>query len=301
MLEIRVPASSANVGSGFDSLGFAINLYNIFKIEKTKKGIETKIIDQTSGKSLILPPEDNLFYQALKRIYTAAGRNIVGLSLTEIIDIPFARGLGSSASAVIAGLVAGNYLLEKPFSEKEIIEFAIEIEWHPDNVLPAYKGGFIISVISDEGIIYKKVALDEEIKFLFIIPDFKMKTEEVRKVLPASIPLQDTVFNLGRTALLTASLMEKDLDMLKIALEDRLHQDYRSKLIPGFYNIIETAYHHGAYGVCLSGSGPTIMAVVDKNEEMIGKAAVNEFKRHDISSTFIVKTVDNYGCKIIED
>ncbi|NLM96727.1 MAG: homoserine kinase, partial [Halanaerobiaceae bacterium] len=165
----------------------------------------------------------------------------------------------------------------------------------------AYKGGLIISVISDNEVIYKKISLAEDIKFVFIIPDFKLKTEELRRVLPASVSLQDAVFNLGRTALLTASLMEKDLGILKVALEDRLHQDYRAELIPGFYNIIETAYQHGACGVCLSGSGPTIMAVADKDEEMIGRAVVNEFKKHGISSTYIVKRADNCGCKIIED
>lgn len=299
MLEIRVPATSANVGPGFDCLGFAIRLYNIFRIEKTKEGIETNVIDKTTGKIYTLPVEENLFYQAIKRLYTAVGKKLDCLRLTEVINIPIARGLGSSASAVIAGLVAGNHLLNKPLSEKEIIDFAIEIEGHPDNVLPAYKGGFIISVISDNGIVYKKLDIDTGIRFVFIIPDFKMKTKEVRKVLPENILFQDAVFNIGRTALLTASLIKKDLDMLRIALEDRLHQDYRSKLIPGFNDIIETSYKSGAYGVCLSGSGPTIMAVANNNAEKIGEAAVKEFKKYGISSTYIVKSIDNNGCKII--
>lgn len=299
MVEIRVPATSANIGSGFDCLGFALQLYNIFRVERVEKGLENIVLDQISGKNFELSLEDNLYYQAISKVYDIIGKKMDCLRLTEEVNIPFARGLGSSASAVVAGLIAGNYLTGNQFSEEEIIKLAVEIEGHPDNVLPALKGGFIINVISEERIIHKKLELDNEFQFVIIIPDFKLKTDEVRRVLPDKISFDDAIFNLSRASLLTACLHDKDFDKLKIAMEDRLHQDYRAKLIPGFHQVVDAAYQKGALGVSLSGSGPSILAIVNTNATDIGETMAKVFEKNGISSTFIVKCADNEGCKII--
>ncbi|MFW6305920.1 MAG: homoserine kinase, partial [Bacillota bacterium] len=202
MFEIRVPATSANLGPGFDCLGFAIQIYNKFKIEKTKSGFETEIFDIYSGKKLYLNIEENLFYHALNKVCDYTGKSLDGIKLTEEVNIPFARGLGSSASAVVAGLLAGNFLLGDIVSEGDLINLAVEMEGHPDNVLPAFKGGFIINVIDDQKLVYKRIDINSDINFVIAIPDFKLKTEDVRKVLPDKVSYRDAVFNLSRTAML---------------------------------------------------------------------------------------------------
>ncbi|MFP4661981.1 MAG: homoserine kinase [Halanaerobiales bacterium] len=301
MFEIRVPATSANLGPGFDCLGFALKLYNSFKIERIESGINTSIIEQPSGRELALSLEENLFYHAIKKIYDMTGNKLNGIKLTETVNIPFARGLGSSATAVVAGLYAGNRLLNHPFNDDQIIDLAVEMEGHPDNVLPAIRGGFVINVMTESGLVYKKIEIDNNIKLVVVIPDFKLKTEDVRKILPLDVPYSDAVFNLSRTALLVSCFQENDFSQLKVAMEDKLHQDYRSELIPGFHQVIEKAYSHGALGVALSGAGPSMLAISEKNEKEIGQAMVNVFLNHNINSEFIVINPDNKGCIISRD
>lgn len=298
MLEIKVPATTANLGPGFDCLGFAIKLYNSFKIDRINSGFETVIYEQLTGKEIELSLEDNLFYHAMKKIYEMTNNLLDGIKLTAEINIPFARGLGSSATAVVAGLLAANKLLDYPFSEGQIIDIAVEMEVHPDNVLPALKGGFVISVMTEEGLVYKKIKLAEDLKIILVIPDFKLKTEDVRRVLPEKYTSKQAIFNLSRTALLTSCFQDNDLSQLKDAMDDKFHQDYRSKLIPGFYQVIKSAYKKGAYGVALSGAGPSILAIVKENAKDIGEVMVNSFSDYNIKSKYIVTNPDNNGCLI---
>lgn len=295
MFEIKVPATTANLGPGFDCLGFAIKLYNYFKVERINSGFETVIVDQITGKQINLPIDDNIFYHAMEKLYDKTNNILDGIKLTEKINIPSARGLGSSATAVVAGILSANILLDYPFSEKELIEIAVEMEGHPDNVLPALKGGFIINVMTENGLVYKKIELDKDLKFIFVIPDFILKTEDVRKVLPEKYTIEEAVFNLSRTALLTSCLQSNDLSQLKVAMDDKLHQYYRSKLIPGFYQVINSAYKKGAFGVALSGAGPSILAIVKENAEDIGEVMVNSFSDNNIKSKYIVTNLDNNG------
>lgn len=298
MIKVRVPATTANLGPGFDSLGIALNLYNYFIIEEIEEGLETINIEQSSGRSLEIPLSENLFVKAMEKVYQRLNKKMDGLKVTEEINIPFARGLGSSASAVVAGLLAANYILGKPLKEEELMEIAVDMEGHPDNVLPAFKGGFIVNVITDDGLVHKKLEITEELSFIVLIPDFELKTEDVRKVLPTKISYTDAIYNLSRVALLTASFYDKDFKILKTAMEDRLHQDYRSRLIPGFYQLMDAAYNEGAIGFALSGSGPSVLAIAEQNANNIGKVMVDEYKKQGISSKFLIKTVDNYGCKV---
>ncbi len=300
MFEIKVPATTANLGPGFDCLGFAIKLYNSFKIEKINSGFETIIFDQITGKEIDLPIEDNLFYHAMKRVYNKTNNTLNGIKLTERINIPSARGLGSSATAVVAGILSANILLDYPFSEKELIEIAVEMEGHPDNVLPALKGGFVINVMTESGLVYKKIELDKDLKFVFVIPDFELKTEDVRKVLPDKYTVKEAIFNMSRTALLTSCLQSNDLSQLKDAMDDKLHQYYRSKLIPGFYQVVNSAYEKGAYGVALSGAGPSILAIVKGNTKDIGEVMVKSFSDYNLKSKYIVTNPDNNGYLLIK-
>ncbi len=299
MFEIKVPATTANLGPGFDCLGLAIKLYNSFMIERINTGFEIVIFDQITGKKIDLPIEDNLFYHAMKKVYDKTNNTLDGIKLTEKINIPSARGLGSSATAVVAGVISANILLDYPFSEKELIEISVEMEGHPDNVLPAFKGGFVINVMTENGLVYKKINLDKDLKFVFIIPDFELKTEEVRKVLQEKYSIKEAIFNMSRTALLTSCLQGNDLSQLKDAMDDNLHQYYRSKLIPGFYQVVKSAYEKGAYGVALSGAGPSILAIVKENANDIGKVMVNAFSDYNIKSKYIITNPDNNGYLLI--
>ncbi|HHU93228.1 MAG TPA: homoserine kinase [Halanaerobiaceae bacterium] len=300
MIKIRVPATSANLGPGFDCLGIALNLYNYFIVEEIGVGLETNIIEEFSGRILDLALEDNLFVQAMKKVFDLTGQRIKGIRITEKINIPFARGLGSSASAVVAGLHAANYLTGNTIKEEDLLELAVAMEGHPDNVVPAYKGGFVINVLSSNGLSYKKLELDQELKFIVLIPDFELKTNAGRKALPEILTYSDAVFNISRAALLTASFYDKNYSNLRTAMEDKLHQDYRSRLIPGFYTVLDAAYNAGALGVALSGSGPTLIAIAEENLDEIGSSMVNAFKENDINSRYLVTRVDNDGCTIID-
>ncbi len=298
MYHICVPATSANLGPGFDSLGLALKIYNSFYFCKIKEGLNSNIVNKVTGEEIKLDADDNLVFKAMSRVFERYGRELDGIELKEEVSIPFARGLGSSATAVIAGLVGANLILNNPLSDQEIIEMATDMEGHPDNVVPAFKGGFIINVQTEQGLVYKKIEIPGGLKAVIVVPDFELKTEELRKLLPDKVTYQDAVYNHSRTALLAASICGHDFKQLAIAMEDRLHQDYRAKLIPGFYQVIEGAYRRGALGAVLSGAGPSILALATSNIEEIGKGMVNTFATRGIKSKYIIASPENKGTVI---
>jgi homoserine kinase len=295
MLSLRVPATTANLGPGFDSMSLALKIYNTFTFKEIDNGIRIKINDKACIDTIELSLEENLIYKSMQYLYKKTNRVFSGIEVIEDVAIPFARGLGSSATAIIAGLMGANFLLGNFYTEKELLKMAIEIEGHSDNIISAFIGGFVISVDGSNEAIYKKIELPEDLALVLIIPDFQLQTDQLRKILPRNIPHRDAVFNLGRTALLTASLYEKDWKLLSIAMDDRLHQSYRSKLIPGFDDVIAAAYYAGARGVALSGSGPSILAVSPENSKGIGEAMVDAFARSNIKSRYIITYPDNKG------
>jgi homoserine kinase len=299
MLEIRLPATSANLGPGFDSLGLALQLYNTFYFKQIEDEIRIRLLDE-SGNTINLSPEDNLVYQTMKGLFTDYGKPCTGFELTGKIGIPIGRGLGSSATAIIAGLVAANRYLGNPLTEESLIKKAIAIEGHPDNIVSAFYGGFNINVLTDKGVISKKIKLDETMQIVLVIPDFQLSTRELRQILPEKVSYRDAVFNHSRTALLIACFYEHNLDLLSTAMEDRLHQDYRAPLIPGFQEIINQAYQTGAKGVALSGAGPTMIAFCHKKAAEIGQVMVDVFKSHQIDSRYLITLPDNRGIKIID-
>lgn len=300
MFSVRVPATSANLGPGFDSLGIALKLYNTFRFKKIEKGVKIRIKEVETGNSIELPLHDNLVYVAMKHLFSVCNKPLDGIEVVEEISIPMARGLGSSATAIIAGLVGANRLLENPFKQSEILKIAIEIEKHPDNVVPALMGGFVISVTSEKEHFYKKIEVDENLQVILVTPSFQLQTEALRQVLPKQVDYQDAIFNHSRTALLAASLYDADWDLLSVAMQDRLHQDYRSALIPGFKYVLEKGYQAGAIGVALSGAGPTVLAFSRKNSKEIGEVMVSGFAKHNIHSKYIVTCPDNKGLQWIE-
>ncbi|MFW5976424.1 MAG: homoserine kinase [Bacillota bacterium] len=297
MFELIVPATSANLGCGFDSLGVALNLYNRFVFQKNNiKNIEIEIIN--SDEKMNIPLEKNLVYIALKKLFNKVGCNLSGIKVVEYSNIPLARGLGSSATAIIGGLIGGNYYLGNPLSHKEIIELALEIEDHPDNIVPALVGGMVINILDKKDINYKKIKLENDLKIILVIPDFELETSKLRKVLPDKVRLKDAVFNHSRTALLTSVFIDKDWNKLGLAMQDKLHQQYRAKLIPGFNEVINKGYQSGALGIALSGAGPTIIVFSKNNCDLIGNEMVNTFKNYDITSKYILTDFNNSGAQI---
>ena len=259
MIEVIVPATSANIGPGFDTLGIALNVYNKFTVEEIESGL---IIEGCEEK---YADESNLVYQSMVKCFEKVGYEPTGIKISIETDIPVSRGLGSSATCIVGGIIAANELAGSPLNKKKILELATEMEGHPDNVAPALFGGMITSVY-DEKVYYSKVNIAKGLKFLALIPDFKLSTKKSRSVLPKVVPHSDAIFNVGRVALMISALQNGEFDLLKIGGQDKLHQQYRGALIDGYDIILEHCKNIGVKGVFLSGAGPTILVAVEEDD-----------------------------------
>lgn len=257
MIKINVPATSANVGPGFDSLGLALGLYNHVHIE------EYDGISISSADGVRIPTdESNLVYKTAKYLYDVCGRPFRGLRIVQENNIPMTRGLGSSSACIIAGLAGANVLLGCPMTTGELVNIAAQTEGHPDNVAPALLGGLVTAVLENRRVYYVKQDVRGKIKFAAFIPDFELPTSVARGVLPDQVPHRDGVYNLSRAALMSVSLYSGAFHNLRIAAQDRLHQPYRLQMIKGAEDIFELCYHLGAYACYISGAGPTLIAMI---------------------------------------
>ena len=293
-IKISVPATTANLGAGFDTFGLALNLFNEFIVEES-----SSIEIETSPKNEFLEnPENNLFVQVLKKSCEYFGNEFHGVKLTQKNNVPVARGLGSSATAIVAAIMVSAFVNKKELTDKDFFNIAYEFEPHPDNLLPAWKGGFTIALKDKENTFYQKLDFPKEIKAVVAVPDFQLSTEEARKVLPEKIPLTDGIFNVQRASLFVSAVITKRLDLLKVAMDDRFHQPYRKKLIPGFDNVIKNALENGALGASLSGAGPTILALATENFDNIGKSMVEAFEKEGVKAEYKVLDINEEGAKI---
>ncbi|RMA97893.1 homoserine kinase [Hydrogenothermus marinus] len=294
MLKIKVPATSANLGAGFDTLGVALNLYNEFIVEES----DTVQIETYPKIPEFENPDKNLFVKVLKKTCEYIGNDFHGVKLTQKINVPVSRGLGSSATAIVGAIVAAFTANKKVLTDEEFFNIAYQFEPHPDNLLPALKGGFITACVEDKKTYYSKIPFPEELKFVVVIPDFELSTEKARKVLPEKVSLEDAVFNVQRVSLLISSLVNKDFDLLKVAMNDRLHEPYRKKLIPNFDKVVENALNSGAVGVSLSGAGSCMIALAKENFEDIGKSMVEAFNEVDIKAEYKILEIDKEGVQV---
>lgn len=268
MVRIKVPGTSANIGPGFDTLGLALNIFNEITVEKKNSGIEV-LWDIPNPN---IPLEDNLVYVALVHTLKKYKKEDLGCTVRMTkVDIPISRGLGSSAAAIVCGIYAAHYLMDYSLSTKDIVNIATELEGHPDNVAPAILGNMILSVMTEDSVLYSKIDFPEEIKFNVLIPNFKLSTEKARSVLPGSYSTADCVSNASRLALMLNFLKEKRYNDLRVCLEDKIHQPYRFELINNSLNIFKKSKELGALGEFISGAGPTLITWVDKNEESYKK------------------------------
>ena len=295
MVKLQIPATSANLGAGFDALGLALSFYNTAEMEENDH-LDIKSLDNTK----IPENEKNLIYISAKDLYEVCGKKLKGLTLRQTNAIPMARGLGSSSACIIAGLVGANKMLGDPLTKDDLVDLAAQIEGHPDNTAPALLGGIVTAVFDGRKVHWVKQEVYTNLKFAAIIPDFELKTNDARACLPKEVTYKDAVYNLSRAALFSASLLTGKYENLRTGVDDRLHQPYRMKLIPNIDEVFDIAYTHGAYAAYISGAGPTVMAIADGgNEFFAGKlrfslenAGLSNWSVHELS-------IDNEGTKVV--
>lgn len=260
MFEIKVPATSANMGPGLDTLGVAFKLYNKFIVEEIETGFEILGCDGKFANS------DNLVYSLMLKTFKKLGKSPKGVRLTFKTDLPVSGGLGSSATCILAGIIAANKLCGDILTKQEVLNFACEIEGHPDNVTPAMVGGMTASIMNEGTIHYNKIPISGGVKFCALIPKLQLSTEASRAVLPETIPFKDGVYNVSMVSMLIAALVNGDYKGVKLACKDKLHQPYRTSLIENYSDITSFVQGSEALGVYLSGAGPTIMVLL-KNDD----------------------------------
>lgn len=295
MFKIQIPATSANLGAGFDALGLALTFYNYVEMEESDR------IDIKSSDGLDIPTDEkNLIYISAKDLFNVCGKKLDGLKLRQTNSIPMARGLGSSSACIIAGLVGANKMLGDPLTKDDLVDLSAQIEGHPDNTAPALLGGIVTAVFDGRKVHWVKQEVFTKLKFVAVIPDFELKTEQARACLPKEIAHKDAVYNLSRAALFSASLLTGKFENLRTAVDDKLHQPYRMELIPHCREVFDIAYTHGAYGAYISGAGPTIMAIVDESNTYFAGKMKFSLDNAGLSGWQVYEfRIDNEGTKII--
>ena len=295
MIRVRVPATTSNLGPGFDALGLALRLYNTLEVDAAP----TPRIEIEGEGAMSLPRDtSHLAYRAALAVLEAvrgrhSGMSPRALHLRQHNRIPLARGLGSSAAAIVAGAAGANALLGGPLDRAALIDLAARMEGHPDNVAPAVLGGLVACVAAEAGRIRTIRLIPKRLRVVIAIPEFAVSTAEARRLLPETVPFGDAVFNVTRTALLVAALVEGRMDLLDEATRDRLHQPYRARLVPGLESVFAAARLAGAHGVALSGSGPTVVAFGEARG--LGDAMRKAFEAAGASCRAIEADIDTDG------
>ena len=308
----KVPATTANLGPVFDFLGLALPIYNIITIEETvmpSTGIEVNVMKDFENAELIeeldsIPNDkDNIVYKAVEILYNLVGQDPSEIKINIKSSIPIAKGLGSSASVIVGGLMAANDLLGNPADEAALLSIATEAEGHPDNVVPAILGGLVMSSMEDDGsVIYRRLDWPEDWHITVCIPDFELATNISRSVLPEKVPMEDAKFNARRLAIMFHAIDKVDAKLMKSALEDKLHQPYREKLIPGFKEIKEALKHEeNVLGTVISGAGPSIVIISQKNNlEKIYQTVKEIWDNMNVHCDIRTLTVEKCGASKVE-
>lgn len=263
MIRVRVPASSANMGAGFDTLGIALNLYSVLNVEETDAGLEIITKNHTG---IVHNDKTNLVYRAMDRVFSEVGFTPKGIRIHQDSKIPMTRGLGSSSACIIGGMLAANVISKRQLKYNEILDLATDMEGHPDNVAPALYGGLCVSARIDNKTVTNSEKLCHSIKFAVLIPDFFVATRKSRGVLPDTVAFSDAVGNISSALMFYSALVKGDMKSLRYGVGDRLHQPYRKHYIDGFDEIFDMTYQSGSYATYLSGSGPTIMSIIDGDD-----------------------------------
>ncbi|WP_241761524.1 homoserine kinase, partial [Fusobacterium nucleatum] len=260
MFEVRVPMTSANVACGFDTLGIAFQVYSIFDFELSDKLEFVNFEEEFCN-------EDNLVYIAFKKTLNFLNKTVKGVKITLKKQAPIARGLGSSATCVVAGIYGAYLLTESEINKNNILKIATEIEGHPDNVAPAIFGNLCASCLVDNEAVSVQYNVDDRFNFMALIPNFETKTADARKVLPEELPLKDAIFSLSRLGIVLRSFENYDIDTLKKVLADKIHEPYRKNLIYEYEEVRDICESVESYGFFISGSGSTLINIItDENK-----------------------------------
>lgn len=299
-LGLRVPATSANLGSGFDTMGLALSLYNDVEIlDILEEGrYEIEVIGE--GAPELGDPAGNLLVKSYKFACRKWGQIPFGLRIRAINAIPLGRGLGSSATAVVGGIMVANALRERPFRKEDLLSLVTELEGHPDNAVPCLLGGMVVSCWNGSEVRYVRLPpMPENMSAVVAVPDFKVLTHEARDALPREVALGEAVFNLSRAALFAASWATENWANLMFAMEDRLHQQFRARLFPGGEAILSRMKKiPECLGVAISGSGPSMLAFARGNPQRVAIAMCRAFSESGVRSRFFVLDTDNEGARV---
>ena len=297
----RIPASTTNLGPGFDVLGLALQLYSTVTLERSETNTEVVVSGVDADK--IPSTQEHIAFQAVELVFNRSGtERPKGFKLQIENGIPAIRGLGGSGTAILGGLLTANALCDTAFSDTELLNFATELEGHPDNVAASLYGGLVVSAQENDQVHTVRLECPPILSIVLAIPDFPLSTEQARGVLPTSVGFADAIYNTSRSTLLIASIATKQFEMLRVAMKDRLHQPYRTSLIPGFDDVAEAATAAGALSVALSGAGPTIAAYCLERTEQIAEKMKDAFKKHQIASDIKILKPDACGASVhVED
>jgi homoserine kinase len=293
MIRVKIPATSANLGPGFDCLGMALQLHNIITLDTDKPFQITLTGAYHDG---IPADESNLVWQTMCQFWDLIHYPTPSAALTLENNIPPSRGLGSSSAAIVGGLVAANTFAGSPYSTLELLQVANTIEGHPDNVTPALYGGVTLSIPTDHGILPRVLSQATRLKAVVIIPDTRLNTNKARGILPPDVSRKDAVFNISHSGLLIEAFLLEEYSLLKEGMRDALHQNQRAVLIPGLLQTLEAALQAGAFGSALSGSGPTLIALIpDGSQQNVCQSMTTMLAQYGIKSQALGLDIDPCG------
>jgi homoserine kinase len=300
--EVRVPASTANLGAGFDCLGLALDLHlTVRATVLSEPDAQTQVrIQGVSGSSRIpLMPEKNLIFRAMRHTAERKRMRLPAVHLVVQNEIPVGAGLGSSAAAIVAGIALGFAVCGKRILENAALSYGAEIEHHADNIGAAYLGGFVLTLVRTDGsVVAIRIGWPKDIRAVVVTPVQPLETARSRAVLPKTVDRADAVHNLQRATLLVAALQERRYDLVWDAMQDRLHQPYRQSLIPGLGDILTMPRMPGLLGIALSGAGPSVVALATEKFDEIGKAIAERFRRNKLKAEIRLLAVADDGFKI---
>jgi homoserine kinase len=288
-ITVRAPATTANLGPGFDCLGMALDLWAEVVVSAAEEPLPPP------G-----PPLGGMVVEAAQRLFSHVGKRPPGLSAEYSQEIPVARGLGASAVARAAGLLAANAVLGEPLEREEILALGTELEGHADNMAPVLFGGLQVAVREGDSVFHAGLAAPRGLRAVLFVPDMEMPTRESRQALPDFLSREDAVYNIGRAALLVAALASGRVDLLDTATRDRLHQPARARVFPPMEAIFRAARQAGALGVFLSGGGSTVLALASKSDKDIAKAMVKAAAGEGTGGHTIITAPSNEGAQVVE-
>ncbi|NLC56366.1 MAG: homoserine kinase [Armatimonadetes bacterium] len=296
-ITVLAPATTANLGPGFDSLGLALQLYNRLTLEVIPAGLE---VSATGEGAAELPRDDtNLTLRAMRRLFEAIDRPLPPLRVRQENAIPLARGLGSSSAAIVAGLVGANALAGDPLSTADLVNLGTSLEGHPDNVTACLTGGLAVTAVEVDRVHFARVPVPDGLQVVLYIPAFEMSTSAARHQLPDSYRRADAVFALSRAALTTAAFATGRWELLRVSMQDSMHQPYRAKRYPQMPHLIAAAIGAGARGAALSGSGPTIAAFADHDADAVAHALEAEGTACGLQGRAVCVAVDSEGARVV--